>query len=298
MRLLARIMYTFFERASCGGLQADRIEEGVEVVREPLVETIELVSFFFGESSISRNRAEQAGGQRGIHALEPFQEDQRDPIALRAQTVPTGVRETFNESLRAQLREVIAKGGEAVLFGWQVECGGRAGVQVLRRKRITGRDVGDADECVHQGQLSRVIELESGNASAAGEPSGFGQLAELAAVDEGFKDVLLDGEIAIDDSGHRGAQLRHRGDGFGDPDVEHVVGGGFGPQEEMIAHVLFDRSVAVVAADDGIEQVEILDEGLEFPAIAFGHLAGEDGRELGGLADGPGGIKQPVTERI
>jgi hypothetical protein len=44
-----------------------------------------------------------------------------------------------------------------------------------------------------------------------------GQLAELAAVDERFEDVLLDGEIAIDDSRHRGRSCGRAATALGTP---------------------------------------------------------------------------------
>lgn len=64
-----------------------------------------------------------------------------------------------------------------------------------------------------------MIELEAGNPSAAGEPGVLGQLAKLPVVDEGFDDVLLDREIPVDDGGHGGPKLRHRGDGLWDAEV-------------------------------------------------------------------------------
>ena len=60
--------------------------------------------------------------------------------------------------------------------------------------------------------------------------------------------------------------------------------------------VLFDEPVAVVAPDDGIGEIEILDHGLELTAVAFGDLAAEDHRELGGPADRAVGIQQADLE--
>jgi hypothetical protein len=41
----------------------------------------------------------------------------------------------------------------------------------------------------------------------------------------------------------------------------------------VIADVLLDGAVAVIAPDDGIRQVEIFDERFELAAIPFGDLA-------------------------
>src|ERR1700732_1843415 len=97
-----------------------------------------------------------------------------------------------------------------------------------------------------------MIELQPGDPSAAGEDSGLAELAKLAAIDEGFQDVLLNVEVVVGDGGKLGSELGKLVDGFVDGVVVHVVGGGFGTQQEMIADVLFDEAMAIVAANDGI----------------------------------------------
>ena len=42
-----------------------------------------------------------------------------------------------------------------------------------------------------------------------------------------------------------------------DTEIRHVIGRGLRAQQEVTPHVLFDRPVPVVAADDGIREVEI-----------------------------------------
>lgn len=64
-----------------------------------------------------------------------------------------------------------------------------------------GGDVGETQESVHEGELPRMIELQAGNAFAVGKEGGLTELAELAAIDEGLQDVLLDIEVVVDDGG-------------------------------------------------------------------------------------------------
>ena len=45
---------------------------------------------------------------------------------------------------------------------------------------------------MHYRQLARVVELEAWDSPATGKDRGLGQLTQLAAVDKGFEDVLLD----------------------------------------------------------------------------------------------------------
>jgi hypothetical protein len=66
----------------------------------------------------------------------------------------------------------------------------------------------------------------------------------------------------------------------------------------MIADVLLDEPVAVVAPDDRVGEIQILDHRLQLAAIAFRDLAAEDHRDLGGLADGAVGIQQPRAQLI
>ena len=64
---------------------------------------------------------------------------------------------------------------------------------------IAGCDVGEAYERVHQGKLPRVIELEAGNALSGRRDGRFRELSQLAAIDEGFQNILLDVEVVIVD---------------------------------------------------------------------------------------------------
>ena len=66
----------------------------------------------------------------------------------------------------------------------------------------------------------------------------------------------------------------------------------------MVAHILFDEAVAVMAADHRVWQVHLLDFGLELAAIALGQPMAEDGGDLVRLANGAIGVEQPLAEPI
>jgi hypothetical protein len=163
---------------------------------------------------------------------------------------------------------------------------------------IAGCNLGEADQRVHHGELSWVIELEPRDAFAIREARGFRELPQLAAVDEGLEDVLLDGEIAVGDGRHRCAKLRHGLDRFRDAEIGDIVRGGLGAQQQMVSDVLLDRAVAVVTSNDGIGQVEIFDDRFELPAMPFRDLPAEDGGEFRRLADGPIGVEEALPERV
>jgi hypothetical protein len=92
-------------------------------------------------------------------------------------------------------------------------------MEVSHGEGIAGGDVGEADERVHDGQLSRVVELEARNPFPVGQAGGFGELAQLPAVHERLEDVLLDRLVAIRHGRHGLAEPGHGIDGLRDAEV-------------------------------------------------------------------------------
>lgn len=72
-------------------------------------------------------------------------------------------------------------------------------VKIGRGEPATGGDVGKADQGMHDRQLSRVIQLETGDPPSTGEHGRLGQFPQLPAIDKGLQDVLLDGVVVVDD---------------------------------------------------------------------------------------------------
>ena len=64
---------------------------------------------------------------------------------------------------------------------------------------ISSCDVCKAYERMHQGELPRVIELEARNPLSRRRDCRLRELSQLAAIDEGFQDILLDVEVIIVD---------------------------------------------------------------------------------------------------
>ena len=136
-----------------------------------------------------------------------------------------------------------------------------------------------------------MIKPQSWNALTVPHHRRFRKLAKLAAIDEGFQNILLDIQIVVDDRAHGLAELGQILDRFLDAIVGHVVTGRFGAKIHVIAHVLFDEPVAIVAANHWIGQVKIFDHRLEFTTVLLGHLAAEDRADLVGLSDRAIGIE-------
>lgn len=122
-------------------------------------------------------------------------------------------------------------------------CGGKA---------VAGGDVREAREGVHQCKLAGVIEAQSRKALSRRSDGRFGEPSQLAAVNEGLKDILLDGEIVIVDCRERVPQRREVLDRFVHAIVVDVIARSLGPEDQMIANVLLNEAVAVVAADTGL----------------------------------------------
>ena len=66
----------------------------------------------------------------------------------------------------------------------------------------------------------------------------------------------------------------------------------------MIADVLFDRAVAVVAADLGIREVEIFNQRFELATVPLGYLPAENVGEFRGLPNRAIRIEQALAERV
>ena len=163
---------------------------------------------------------------------------------------------------------------------------------------VGGWDLRKANESVHEGQLPGIIELEPRNAFAGRGEGGFGQPLELTAIDKRLEDILLDIQIIVVDRGELVAQGRKVLDSLVDAVVGHVVAGGLGPEDQVVAHVLLDKAVAVMAADHRVGQVHVFDLGLQLAAILFGDLATEDDSDLVRLADGPVGVEQAFAQFV
>src|SRR3984885_12694197 len=87
-------------------------------------------------------------------------------------------------------------------------------------------------------------------------------------------------------------------DGFVDGVIVNVVGSGLGTQQEMIADVLFDEAMAIVTANDGIGQIEVLEYSLQLTAIVLGDLAAKDHGDFVGLTDGAVGVQESLPQGI
>lgn len=120
----------------------------------------------------------------------------------------------------------------------------------------------------------------------------------MATVQEGFQDVLLDVVIVVDDGRYLLAELRKILHSLFNAVVGDVVGRWLGAQVQVIAHILLDKSAAVVAADDRIGQIQIFDHGFQLTPILPGYPATEDGGDLVGLTNGAIGIQQTFSHRI
>ena len=165
-------------------------------------------------------------------------------------------------------------------------------------KAVAGGDVRETHEGLHQGKLAGVIEAQSRNALSRRSDGRFGEPSQLATVNEGLQDILLDGEIVIVDCRERVPERRQVLDRFVHAIVVDVIARGLGPEDQMIANVLLDEAAAVVAADHRIGQVHVFDLGLQLAPMTLADPATEDHGDLVGLSDCSIGIKQPLPKVV
>jgi hypothetical protein len=82
---------------SRGGFDADGADESVEIVDDAVIEAIELGSLVWVEAAVAGHGVEEAGRERGVDALEEFQEDETDRVSLREKLISAGMRELGDE---------------------------------------------------------------------------------------------------------------------------------------------------------------------------------------------------------
>jgi hypothetical protein len=68
--------------------------------------------------------------------------------------------------------------------------------------------------------------------------------------------------------------------------VADTIGGRFGTPQEVIANLLLDEAMAIVSANDGVGQRQVLQYDVEFSSVTLGDLTAEDKGDLIGLTDG------------
>ena len=100
---------------------------------------------------------------------------------MREELIAARVGELGDKALGTQLREVVAERSERVMFAAAAERFDDGGVDFGSGEGIAGRNVCEAHERMHEGELPRVIELEARNAFARRGDRRFGKFPQLAA---------------------------------------------------------------------------------------------------------------------
>ena len=114
-----------------------------------------------------------------------------------------------------------------------------------------------------------MIQFQARNPSAVGKHGGLSQLTQLASVDKGLQDVLLDCEIIVADAGQLISQWRQVFDSLPDPIISHVIGRKLGTQAQVIADILFEKSFSVVATDHWVGKINVFNDGLQLSFVVF-----------------------------
>lgn len=81
-------------------------------------------------------------------------------------------------------------------------------------EEASGGDVGETKQGLHQSQLPRMIEFQTRDAPAVGQNGGLSELAELATIQKGFQDILLNIEVTVVDGGQFFSKLGQMVDGL------------------------------------------------------------------------------------
>ena len=108
--------------------------------------------------AITGNGTKQTCGKRSIDALEELKEDERDRVARWQQAISARVRQFLNQTLRPELRQVVALRSQTVIGGGKAERVSDLRIQFRRGECGTGSDMCKPDECV-EGRPAEVFAL-------------------------------------------------------------------------------------------------------------------------------------------
>src|SRR6185436_14041689 len=97
----------------------------------------------------------------------------------------------------SEFAKVVTQRSQLVLLGAEPTRRQSLGMKVGGGKRPTSGKMGKAHQGVHQSQLPGIVQLQTWNPFAREQDGGLAQLAQLAAVNKGFQNVLLGGEIVV-----------------------------------------------------------------------------------------------------
>jgi len=111
------------------------------------------------ELPVAGEGSQESGGQGSIDLFKKFEEDQADGIALPRQTVTAGTGALFYQPFGTELGKVVSKRAQAVFFGGDFESCQGIGIDLGGGKSILRGDMGEADQRVHEGQLTWVIQF-------------------------------------------------------------------------------------------------------------------------------------------
>lgn len=224
--------------------------------------------------------------------MEQLEVHQTESVSVGKERITSCMGDPLNQSFSPEFVQVIPKRTQPIFCCGSGEGVGDARVNLHGGESRSCSDMGKPHQGLHQGELSRRVQPQSRDALSRGIDGGSRELTQLSSVDKGLENVLLDIEIVLGNVVKLLSECGKILHGLSDAIIlVDVVGGGLGSQYPFISHILLDEPFFVVASDDRVGQVEVLDGGLELTLVAFGDSAAEDDGEFVGLTNGSVGIE-------
>ena len=152
-----------------GDFQTDRIDELIKREGHSAIEFVELTCFGVHEAAVIVERLENGAGKRCVEFFEKLQINDADAIAVGGQAIAAEFGEPLDEAFRAQFGKIVAQGAESVFGSRAAEGCGSVAVDFSRGEAVLSGDVREADQGMHQGELSGMIEFKPRNAFAVGK---------------------------------------------------------------------------------------------------------------------------------
>jgi len=100
---------------SGGGFEADGLQQLIQIIDDTLIEAIQLRAFLLLKFGITLDRLQETSGERRLDSLKELEENEAHGVALGGQAMAAGFGDFERQAFGAQLGQVVAQRGQAVL---------------------------------------------------------------------------------------------------------------------------------------------------------------------------------------
>jgi len=216
-------------------------------------------------------------GGSSQRTVEPFSQQRHENsgfLALTGKPIAMGMRESLNQSVGAELAQVVANGAGGVLGSFEFKGIQDGGAQFLGIPAAQGTGA-SAQQDLEQARHSDLVQANAGDLAFL-EPNGFGQTGQKIELAMDIEVGRLVGSKSIQDSVAGGADLIQAIQALSEVEVGKVIGNHFQSQVSAPLLVLFDKAVLPIGAEDVPAVLNLFQNSLQFAVEVAGNAVAKD----------------------